>query len=118
MVFGERFIGKAERDSADAGSFAGKNKSFPILKPGDVMAAVRSMGRAGSDNVGTSTLKANIIRIAKKKGWTKYLPQAWQSGSDSSNPTYHLMTGCAWWKAFKRSKPFASRKPRRITKSS
>ena len=85
MVFGERFIGKAERDSADAGSFAGKNKSFPILKPGDVMAAVRSMGRAGSDNVGTSTLKANIIRIAKKKGWTKYLPQAWQ-GDESFTP--------------------------------
>jgi hypothetical protein len=81
----ERFISKSERNAADAGSFAGKGKSFPILKPGDVMAAVRSMGRAGSDNVGTSTLKANIIRIAKKKGWGKYLPKAWQSGSSSDN---------------------------------
>ena len=81
----ERFISKSERNSADSGSFAGKGKSFPILKPGDVMAAVRSMGRAGSDNVGTGTLKKNIIAIAKKKGWTKYLPKAWQSGSSDDN---------------------------------
>ena len=80
----ERFISKAERSGADEGSFAGKGKSFPILKPGDVMAAVRSMGRAGSDNVGTSTLKSNIIKIAKKKGWSKYLPKAWQGGTESS----------------------------------
>jgi hypothetical protein len=81
----ERFISKSERDAADAGSFAGKGKSFPILKPGDVMAAVRSMGRAGSDNLGTSSLKKNIIAIAKKKGWAKYLPKAWQGGAESSN---------------------------------
>lgn len=81
----ERFISKSERDAADSGSFAGKGKSFPILKPGDVMAAVRSMGRAGSDNVGTSTLKANIIRIAKKKGWTKYLPKAWQGTTNTES---------------------------------
>jgi hypothetical protein len=80
----ERFIAKSERDAADSGSFAGKGKSFPILKPGDVMAAVRSMGRAGSGNVGTSTLKKNIIAIAKKKGWTKYLPKAWQGGSEDT----------------------------------
>lgn len=80
----ERFIAKSERDAADPASFAGKGKSFPILKPGDVMAAVKSMGRAGSDNVGTGTLKKNIVAIAKKKGWTKYLPKAWQGGSDDS----------------------------------
>jgi hypothetical protein len=81
----ERFISKGERDAADAGSFAGKGKSFPILKPGDVKAAVSSMGRAGSDNHSTGTLKKNIIAIAKKKGWGKYLPKAWQGGSESSN---------------------------------
>lgn len=74
----ERFISKAERDAADSGSFAGKGKSFPILKPGDVMAAVRSMGRAGSGNYDTGTLKRNIVRIAKKKGFGKSLPKAWQ----------------------------------------
>ena len=81
----ERFISKDERTAADASDFAGKGKSFPILKPGDVMAAVRSMGRAGPSNYGTATIKANIIRIAKRKGWSKYLPQAWQdSGGDTA----------------------------------
>lgn len=80
MIFTERFVSKAERDAAGSGDFAGKGKSFPILKPGDVMAAVRSMGRAGADNKGSGALKASIIRIAKKKGWAKYLPKAWQDG--------------------------------------
>jgi len=80
----ERMISKAERDSADASSFAGKGKSYPILKPEDVQAAVHAMGRAGSNNVGTSTLKANIIRIAKAKGWASKLPSSWQDSSDDS----------------------------------
>lgn len=79
----ERFIGKSERTSADEGSFAGKGKSYPILKPEDVKAAVSSMGRAGSGNYGMAQLKANIISIAKKKGWTKYLPKAWR-GTDAA----------------------------------
>lgn len=74
----ERFISKGERDKADSGSFAGKGKSFPILKAADVMAAVRSMGRAGSANYDTATLKRNIIRIAKKKGFAGSLPKSWQ----------------------------------------
>lgn len=81
----ERFISKGERENADEGSFAGKGKSFPILKPGDVQAAVHAMGRAGSANYGMAQLKANIIRIAKKKGWAKYLPKAWQDGSSSES---------------------------------
>lgn len=78
----ERFVSKAERDQMDEGDFAGKGKSFPVNKPGDIMAAVHSMGRAGTGNYGPAALKANIIRIAKKKGWTKYLPKAWQ-GADA-----------------------------------
>jgi len=80
----ERFVSKAERDTMDEGDFAGKGKSFPINKPGDIMAAVHSMGRAGTGNYGPAALKANIIRIAKKKGWTKYLPQAWQGGGSDA----------------------------------
>lgn len=76
----ERFISKKERDSADEGDFAGKGKSFPILKPGDVQAAVHAMGRAGSSNLGMAALKARIIAIAKKKGWTSELPKNWQDG--------------------------------------
>jgi hypothetical protein len=78
----ERFISKGERDKADAGDFAGKGKSFPILKPGDVSAAVHAMGRAGSKNYGMSGLKSRIMAIAKKKGWTSSLPKTWQDGGD------------------------------------
>jgi hypothetical protein len=81
----ERFISKGERAGADEGSFAGKGKSFPILKPGDVMAAVHAMGRAGSGNYGMAQLKANIIRIAKAKGWASSLPKAWQGDSTSAS---------------------------------
>jgi hypothetical protein len=77
----ERFIAKAERDAADDSDFAGKGKSFPILKREDVMAAVRSIGRAGSDNHSSATIKANIIAIAKRKGWADELPKAWQAGT-------------------------------------
>lgn len=74
----ERFISKGERDAADEGSFAGKGKSYPILKPADVKAAVHAMGRAGPGNYGMAQLKANISRIAKKKGWTNELPKEWR----------------------------------------
>jgi len=94
MLFSERFIGKSERDAADSSDFAGKGKSFPILKPGDIMAAVRSMGRAGSGNKSTDSLKASIIRIAKKKGWTSSLPKAWQDGADATeSQTSHTEAG-------------------------
>jgi hypothetical protein len=78
MILGERFIPQGERDSAGSGSFAGKGKSFPILKAEDVKAAVSSMGRAGASNFSTAKLKANIIRIAKEKGFASSLPKAWQ----------------------------------------
>jgi hypothetical protein len=76
----ERFISKDERDAADKSDFAGKGQSFPILKPSDVGAAVRSLGRAGTKNHSIATLKAHIIAIAKRKGWTKYLPKSWRAG--------------------------------------
>ncbi len=81
----ERFISKAKRDTMDSGSFAGKGKSYPIDAPGDIMAAVHSIGRAGSDNYGPAQLKANIIRIAKAKGWASSLPKAWQGESASES---------------------------------
>ena len=80
----ERFIGKAERGAADEDSFAGKGKSFPILKPEDVKAAVHALGRAGQGNYGMAALKARIISIAKKKGWTKQLPKSWQGDETSA----------------------------------
>lgn len=77
----ERFISKDERSKMSDEDFAGKGKSFPINQPGDIMAAVHSMGRAGDKNVGTSTLKSRIIAIAKRKGWSKYLPKTWRGDS-------------------------------------
>lgn len=79
----ERFVSKKERDAAGSGDFAGKGKSFPILKKEDVAAAAASIGRAGSDNNSTNTIKANIIRIAKAKGWASELPKAWQDDTDT-----------------------------------
>lgn len=76
----ERFVAKSERDAADSKSFAGKGKSFPILKKEDVKAAVASLGRAGSKNHSASVLKKNIKRIATEKGWDSELPTAWSDG--------------------------------------
>lgn len=65
----ERFVSKDERDKASSSDFAGKGKSFPILKPADVMAAVRSIGRAGSGNYSSDVIHSNIKKIAKRKGF-------------------------------------------------
>jgi hypothetical protein len=81
----ERFVSKKERDAAGSGDFAGKGKSFPILKAADVSAAASSIGRAGSDNYSTDVIKKNIIRIAKAKGWASELPKAWQDGATDTS---------------------------------
>lgn len=65
----ERDIPQTTRDKAKGSDFAGKGTSFPILKAEDVGAALKSIGRAGSGNYDSATLKANILRIAKKKGF-------------------------------------------------
>lgn len=89
----ERFVGKKERDAAGSGDFAGKGKSFPILKKEDVAAAAASIGRAGSDNNSTNTIKANIIKIAKAKGWASELPKAWQDDTDTSEAARNAAAG-------------------------
>ena len=76
--------------SAGSGDFAGKGKSFPILKASDVSwAAARSMGRAGADNYTPDVIKRNIIRIAKAKGWASELPKSWQDDSTDSKESAH-----------------------------
>lgn len=84
IPFAERFISKDERDSADSSDFAGSGRSFPILRPGDVMAAVRSIGRGVAGGQSAQSLKNKIKAIAKRKGWAKYLPKAWQSDKEES----------------------------------
>ncbi len=83
----ERFISKDERSNMDKGNFAGKVDSFPINKPEDVSAAVRAISRAGPSNYGPSTLKANIIRIAKKLGaaFSAKLPKTWRGGDTTAS---------------------------------
>lgn len=88
----ERFISKKERDSAKGEDFAGSGKSFPILKPEDVSAAAKAIGRAGSGNKGPTAIKASIIRIAKAKGWERYLPKAWQT-DDTKEESAPVETG-------------------------
>lgn len=52
------------------GEFAGPDMSFPIAGPVDVAAAWSSVGRAANPRA----IMRNIIRIAKKHGWTSGLP--------------------------------------------
>lgn len=72
--------GGVDRTKIPDEDFAGKDKSFPIVKPGDVSDAASSIGRAGPSNYSTDKLKANIIKIAKRKGasFTAQLPDTWK----------------------------------------
>lgn len=72
--------GGVDRDKIPAVDFAGKDRSFPIVTPQDVADAASSIGRAGSDNYSSDQLKANIIRIAKRKGpsFEAKLPDTWK----------------------------------------
>lgn len=54
------------------GEFAGPNMSFPISSPEDVSAAWSSVGRAANPR----KVMAEIIRISKKHGWERGLPQS------------------------------------------
>ena len=82
-----RDISQSERDAMDDSDFAGKGDSFPISKPEDVAAAASSLGRAGADNYDADTIKANIIKIAKRKGaeFVAQLPKAWKNGGSAAS---------------------------------
>lgn len=72
--------GGVDRDKIPDGDFAGRDRSFPIVTPGDVSDAASSIGRAGSDNYSSDQLKRNIIRIARRKGdaFVAALPESWK----------------------------------------
>jgi hypothetical protein len=61
--------GGVDRDKISSGDFAGRDRSFPIVTAGDVSDALQSIGRAGSDNYDAATLRSNILRIARRKGF-------------------------------------------------
>lgn len=72
--------GGVDRDKIPAADFAGKNRSFPIVTPGDVSDAASSIGRAGKDNYSPAKLRANITAIARRKGpkYVAQLPKKWR----------------------------------------
>lgn len=74
-ILDERYISQSTRDKMSTADFAGKGTSFPIKNQTDVDAAARSIGRAGASNLSHDQIKANIIKIAKKKGLTP--PASW-----------------------------------------
>lgn len=73
--------GGVDRDKIPDADFAGRDRSFPIVTPGDVSDAASSIGRAGEDNYSSDQLKSNIIRIARRKGdsFVAELPEAWKT---------------------------------------
>jgi len=78
--------GGVDRDKIPAEDFAGRDRSFPIVTPGDVSDAASSIGRAGSDNYSSDQLKANIKRIAHRKGpsFVAELPESWKDEAKKS----------------------------------
>lgn len=79
----ERFISKTTRKAASSSDFAGKNRSFPILKSEDVSAALHSLGRVGADNYSADVIRTNIKKIAKAKGFT--LPDSLKDAQESAS---------------------------------
>ncbi len=77
--------GGVDRDQLSAGDFAGPDRSFPIVTPGDVSDAASSLGRTKHD---PAQVKRRIISIAHRKGpsFVAQLPDSWTSG-DSSKET-------------------------------
>lgn len=72
--------GGVDVDKLPESDFAGRDRSFPIVTPGDVSDAASSIGRAGPKNYSTEKLKENIIRIARRKGdaFVSELPEKWK----------------------------------------
>lgn len=72
--------GGVDRDKIPTADFAGRDRSFPIVTPGDVSDAAQSIGRAGEDNYSPDELKERIIAIARRKGpeFEAELPESWR----------------------------------------
>lgn len=87
--------GGTDRDKIPASDFAGRNRSFPIVKPGDVSDAASSIGRAGPDNYSSDKLKENIIRIANRKGpsFVSALPASWTDAKKAKKKKPSFMIG-------------------------
>ncbi len=63
------------------GEFAGPDRTFPIASPEDVADAFRLAGHADDPD----EVRRNIIRIAKKYGWTDALPESAKKWAEEHN---------------------------------
>ena len=83
----KRDIPQSTRQDLQASSFVfPETRSFPIIKPEDIRAAISSWGRASTVRARGFTFddfKRRLIRIAKSKGFTSQLPQDWLQGNKS-----------------------------------
>lgn len=105
--------GGTDRDKIPDEDFAGRNRSFPIKTPGDVSDAATSIGRAGDDNYSADQLRANITRIAHRKGpaFVAELPDSWKDSmadTDEATKGKKPFPGAA--KPFKKDGPDADSK--------
>lgn len=97
--------GGVDRDKLDASDFVDpERRRFPIVKPGDVMDAVHSYGRA-SPPIPFDKFKARVISIAKRKGaaFVAQLPKDWGVEEKEFMPAllvYKDATGADRWVTF------------------
>src|ERR1035441_8930346 len=90
-----RFISKEERDKAKDSDFVdSERRSFPIIKSGDVKAAVHSWGRY-KGSMSFEEFKAKLTRIAHRKGFENELPDEWKNDTKKSKSSldFEVMTG-------------------------
>ena len=71
--------GGVDRDKVPAEDFAGPNRTYPIVTPGDVADAASLVGHADDPDA----VKRNIVHIANRKGkdFVAALPDSWKKGS-------------------------------------
>jgi hypothetical protein len=80
-VLARRYYSDKEREGMDEGEFCGPHKSFPITSAADVSNAAHLIGHADDP----ASVKACIIRKAKKNGWA--LPDAWKEDGGKEDRT-------------------------------
>lgn len=70
-------LGRKDREKLPLSDFAYPEKRlYPIMDASDVTAAAHLVGRSNTGN--PETIKANIIKIAKRKGFADAIPKTWQ----------------------------------------
>lgn len=83
-----RKITTKDRDaSKDSDFVVSENRSFPILKSSDVMAAVHTFGRSKND-LTFDEFKARLTRIAKRKGFEAELPASWSKDNKDAKASF------------------------------